>query len=127
MTAAGTSTQSNGGDSPKDPTTTVKSPTGRRKFSIAIPSRVANGGSPALKTPTLSLKSPDEQFDSGNEGILAKAGRRRTFSTSSGDPDVSMEGMLDDGDVANPRKRLNGDTPDYPRRRATIAVGQNSP
>ena len=79
-------------------------------------------GSPALKTPTLSLKSPDEQFDSGNEGILAKAGRRRTFSNSSGDQDVSMDGPLDDGETSNPRKRINGDTPDYPRRRATIAV-----
>jgi hypothetical protein len=34
-----------------------------------------------------------------------------------------IEPSLDnDSENVNPRKRVNGDTPDYPRRRATIAV-----
>lgn len=122
MTAAVNTPTSNGSGSPQD-TTNIKSSAARRKFSIAIPDRMVNEGSPALRTPALSVKSPDEQVDSSNEGILAKTGRRRTFSTSSGDQDVSMGGAADnDNESANPRKRVNGDTPDYPRRRATIAV-----
>ena len=124
MTTANTPT-SNGENSPKNGNAPPKAGSGRRKFSIAIPDRFANG-SPALSTPALSLKSPDEQFDGSDGGILSKAGRRRTFSDASRDQDASMEGVVEtDFENGHPRKRINGDTPDYPRRRATIAVGSS--
>lgn len=108
------------GGSPRE-SLPVKSSLARRKFSIAIPNRVINGNG-ALKTPTQSLRTPDEAYSSNNEGILGQHGRRRTMSNSSGDPDA-MESVADgESESANPRKRVNGETPDYPRRRATIAV-----
>lgn len=100
----------------------------RDTFSIEIPSPqlnpATNGGSSALKSPT-ALKAQRTSFS--REGILGSAQKARNLSqTSEFRSDQITNGMQkassDEG--ANPLKRRNTDaTIDYPRRRATIAVG----
>ncbi|MCJ1294842.1 hypothetical protein MMC34_006401 [Xylographa carneopallida] len=102
----------------KDINSAPKSSALRRKFSISIPPRPPNGTMAPMKTPTLPLKSPDDSYS--NDGILGKT-RRRGMSNSSGDQDNLMDGTIDHEQDANPRKRSNAETIDYPRRRATIA------
>ena len=130
-TAVQISPTSNSTGSPKDTKdgpVSAKSAT-RRKFSISIPSRTANGNLPSLKTPThAGLKSPDESYNS-SDGILGsnKSGRRRGLSLSSADQDTVMaESNDNETETVNPRKRGSTDTVDYPRRRATIAVGSQN-
>jgi hypothetical protein len=101
----------------------------RDGFSIDIPSPQisASNGANALKSPT-SLKSARTPSFS-REGILGSAQKARNLSQSSDNrPDavVTLQKVPSDENM-NPLKRRNTDAGvDYPRRRATIAVGVNA-
>jgi hypothetical protein len=109
----------------------------RDKFTIDIPSPrlqlVTNGnhvnGNGNLNSPN-PLKSPNARRvqSFSREGILGSAQKARNLSQSSGDRESVTNGLnqnrqnSDDG--INPLKRRSTDAGiDYPRRRATIAVG----
>ena len=82
-----------------------------------------------------SLKSPTVRRLANNfsrQGVLGSAHKERNLSQSSGDRefmtngDQSQNGHASDEGI-NPLKRRNTDAGiDYPRRRATIAVGRSS-
>lgn len=111
----------------------------RDKFTIDIPSPrlqpVTNGnkivnGNGSLTSPN-PLKSPSARRmqSFAREGILGSAQKARNLSQSSGDREPMINGVQsarqhsDDG--INPLKRRSTDAGiDYPRRRATIAVGR---
>jgi len=116
-------------------------PISRDNFSIDVPAPhltlVTNGninGSGNLHSPN-PLKSPTARrlANFSREGILGSAQKARNLSQSSGDRESMTNGLQnrqngtsDDG--INPLKRRSTDAGiDYPRRRATIAVGQNLP
>jgi len=99
-----------------------------RDFTIEIPSPqlvASSNGVHSLKSPT-SLKSARTPSFS-REGILGSAQKARDLSQSSENrPEQASNGLQkapsDEG--TNPLKRRNTDAGvDYPRRRATIAVG----
>jgi hypothetical protein len=99
----------------------------RENFTIEVPSpqlhSIANGSN--LKSPS-SAKTARTSFS--REGILGSAQKARNLSQSSEQrPDQVMNGMqkgTSSDEAINPLKRRNTDaTVDYPRRRATIAVG----
>lgn len=103
-------------------------PLPNRDFTIEIPSPqlvASSNGVHLLKSPT-SLKSARTPSFS-REGILGSAQKARNLSQSSDNRpgDVSnglQKAPSDEG--SNPLKRRNTDAGvDYPRRRATIAVG----
>jgi hypothetical protein len=104
-------------------------PLPNRDFTIEIPSpqlAASSNGVHSLKSPT-SLKSARTPSFS-REGILGSAQKARNLSQSSENrPEHVSNGHQtvhsDEGSI-NPLKRRNTDaTVDYPRRRATIAVG----
>lgn len=115
----------------------------REKFNIDIPSPrlqlLTNGNGNGLNSPHLSspktINSPNgRRFQNfTREGILGSAHKARNLSQSSGDRESIANSILrqngnntDDG--INPLKRRSTDAGlDYPRRRATIAVGHSSP
>ena len=108
-------------------------PLPNRDFSIEIPSPQlipSTNGVNSLKSPT-SLKSARAPSFS-REGILGSAQKARNLSQSSDNrPDSISNGLQkapsDEG--VNPLKRRNTGTDtgvDYPRRRATIAVGRSN-
>lgn len=107
----------------------------RDKFQIEVPENhltlVTNGNGQingTLTSPT-PLKSPNARrvASFSREGILGSAQKARNLSQSSGDRESMTNGIQnrqnsDDG--INPLKRRSTDAGiDYPRRRATIAVG----
>jgi hypothetical protein len=110
--------------------------TGRRfvmpadTFSIELPSpRLGVNGNGVLKSPN-PLKSPNNNrtLSFSREGILGSAQKTRNLSQSSGDRESAITGLhqnrKDSDDGINPLKRRSTDAgSDYPRRRATIAVG----
>jgi hypothetical protein len=104
----------------------------RDTFSIELPSphrSLTNGNGGPLKSPNNSLKSPNDRraMSFSREGILGSAQRARNLSQSSGDQESATAGLQnkkDSDDGINPLKRRSTDAgSDYPRRRATIAVG----
>ena len=98
----------------------------RENFSIEVPSpqlNPATNGS-SLKSPTSVKAQRTASFS--REGILGSAQKARNLSQTSEIRTEQVNGMQkapsDEG--INPLKRRNTDaTVDYPRRRATIAVG----
>lgn len=103
----------------------------REKFTVDIPSphlSIITNGNGSLPSPN-SLKSPNGRRVAhfSREGILSSAQKTRNLSQSSADRESITNGLQnrqnsDDG--INPLKRRSTDAGiDYPRRRATIAVG----
>lgn len=122
------------GDSPRSATATATSrfpmPT-RDSFTIDVPagalSSVTNGAVNSIKSPTAIKTQRAASFS--REGILGAAQKARNLSQPNDTRSDSLLGgnhkgqQSDDGSSSNPLKRRNPDsTPDYPRRRATIAV-----
>lgn len=133
---------SSNGDSPHSGTGTMTATVGAnanavrqypmptRDFSIEIPSPLpqlatSTNGVNSLKSPTALKSARNPSFS--REGILGSAQKARNLSQSSDNrPDTVSNGIQkassDEG--INPLKRRNTDAGvDYPRRRATIAVG----
>ena len=104
----------------------------RDTFSIDVSSPQLNAinGSSVVKSPT-GIK-PQRNPSFSREGILGSAQKARNLSQAteqSGSVTVGTNGLQkspsDEGSI-NPLKRRNTDaTVDYPRRRATIAVGSS--
>jgi hypothetical protein len=106
----------------------------RDQFSIDVPmphlTLTTNGNTSHNNSPN-PIKSPNARRVAhfSRDGILGSAQRARNLSQSSGERE-SMSNGLQNGhrqeseDAANPLKRRSTDgAVDYPRRRATIAVG----
>lgn len=105
----------------------------RHKFTIDIPSPhliAVTNGSGNLNSPN-TLKSPNAHrvADFSREGILGSAQKARNLSQSSADRESMTSGnqnVQNSDDGINPLKRRSTDAGiDYPRRRATIAVGNS--
>jgi len=103
-----------------------------RDFSIEMPSpfpqlATSTNGVNALKSPTALKSARAPSFS--REGILGSALKARNLSQSSENrPDTVSNGIqkAESDEGINPLKRRNTSTDagvDYPRRRATIAVG----
>lgn len=99
---------------------------GRENFTIEVPTAaltaIPNGSSATLKSPS-DLKS-QRTASFSREGILGAAQKARHPSQST--VDSLQNGLIKDqsDEGSNPLKRRNTDVGvDYPRRRATIAVG----
>lgn len=99
----------------------------RDTFSIDVssPQLSAINGSSSVKSPT-GIK-PQRNPSFSREGILGSAQKARNLSQQSEQHGSGTNGLQkspsDEGSI-NPLKRRNTDaTVDYPRRRATIAVG----
>ncbi|CAI4216880.1 unnamed protein product [Parascedosporium putredinis] len=99
-------------------------------FTIDVPagalSSVTNGAVNSIKSPTAIKTQRAASFS--REGILGAAQKARNLSQPNDTRSDSLLGgnhkgqQSDDGSSSNPLKRRNPDsTPDYPRRRATIA------
>ncbi len=129
---------SSNGDSPLSATGTMTQSAGanivrhfplpNRDFTIEIPSPqlvASTNGLNSLKSPTSVKSARTPSFS--REGILGSAQKARDLSQSSENrPEQVSNGVQkppsDEG--SNPLKRRNTDAGvDYPRRRATIAVG----
>jgi hypothetical protein len=130
---------SSNGDSPHSATATMTTsatiarqfPLPNRDFSVDIPSpQLAAGpnGANSLKSPnSLKAAAAARTPSFSREGILGSAQKARNLSQSSDNrPDSVSNGIpkSTSEESINPLKRRNTDAAvDYPRRRATIAVG----
>lgn len=105
----------------------------RDQFSIEVPHphlALTTSGNPALNSPN-QAKTPNARRVAhfSREGILGSAQKARNLSQSSGERESMTNGLQNGNrqnseDGGNPLKRANTDGGvDYPRRRATIAVG----
>lgn len=108
----------------------------RDQFTIDVPmphltlATNGNNGNNSQNSPN-TIKSPNARRVAHftRDGILGSAQKARNLSQSSGDRESMTNGLQNGNrqnseDAANPLKRRSTDGGvDYPRRRATIAVG----
>ena len=108
----------------------------RDHFTVDVPMphlMLATNGNHTLNSPN-PVKSPNARRVAHftREGILGSAHKARNLSQSSGDRESMTNGLQNGNrqnseDAANPLKRRSTDGGvDYPRRRATIAVGNQA-
>ena len=90
-----------------------------KKVSVSAP-ETPNGIRSPLKTPTYSMRSPDDSYN--DNGPSKRPGHGRSLSNSSMEEDDQAGANTGTDAKGNPRKRGSTDMADHPRRRATIAV-----
>lgn len=90
-----------------------------KKVSISAP-ETPNGIRSPLKTPIHSMRSPDDAYNDNEAPRRPNHGR--SLSNSSMEEEDHAGGGNGDDAKENSRKRGSIDMPEYPRRRATIAV-----
>jgi hypothetical protein len=90
-----------------------------KKVSISAP-ETPNGIRSPLKTPTHPMRSPDDSYN--DDGAPRRPNHGRSLSNSSMEEEDHAGGDNGNDAKENSRKRGSTDVPEYPRRRATIAV-----